>query len=554
MACSSQSLELKGCHTFAGAPKGRTCTWKRTSSGGLARATFNSPLLYCQIAARPRCHPRSPVQRHETNSDHAGRLLYQAETVASCIVMFSFSFLVLLLQIAVLSSSTNAAWEPKQREVGQPNNLFFTDEVLEFGINVTIAGTSLTLVVDTGSTDIFLLTLEPTHQFGTRMVQARMVPLDWPRLKSPASEFLLKGNATAYSGLVGFGFDDPTDPIPVGLTAMGVNGSVVGKSVLSNIFDQYPDKSRFFAVSLSRPGEDGTADGLLTIGEYDDRYSEVQHAPLLPQFPQSSRAWSFLMDGIFVAWPFDPNVTVPDGQAVGLLDTGTYSLVVPPDIRDFIYRVVPGAVQTGKNSSLSPDDWIIPCATAVDVHLVFGGQNFTMHPLDLTDIYNYVGPDGQNYTVCTGTIESGDEIGWDRGAIFGQAFLRNVYTVYGFYSPVNLSLKNFLFRFGFGNDTIGPYAQLLSQTDRTEAGAEFSAVRSQLLSAGAPELSPSDIVQLFDGPSSLGSGGSSNSAALDAAAATTPGSSTDTSSLGKYGPAGISHFCYCFWASQFQTS
>ncbi|KAJ7161151.1 aspartic peptidase domain-containing protein [Mycena filopes] len=427
--------------------------------------------------------------------------------------------------------------------------------------------------------------LDGTGENGT----VGIAPFEIAGLKIPAQAFInaTSGNVPFFSGLVGFAFDAPTDPIPQGLSAIGLNGSVVGKSVMSNIFEQYPDKPRFFAVSLSRPGDPNERDALLTIGEYDDGYSEVQYAPVLPQFPKGSGAWSFLMDGIFVnaeqvPWPVDPDGPVPDGQVQATLDTGTTHMGVPLDIRNFIYNSVPDALYTGNDSSFSQDAWIIPCNTAIDVHLVFGGQNFTVHPLDLTTLGYYIGPDGKNYTVCTGNI---DNIGAASGrqALLGQVFLRNVYTV-----------------FGYGNDTVGPHAQLLSQTNRTEAGADFSAVRSHLLAGGPPELSPSDVVQLFDGPSTSStvsssstsnaspststappstspsptttsttssssssststsliqtttsttsssstatpgvSGGSSNLAELDAAAATNPDSSTDTSSLGKYGPVVI---------------
>ncbi|KAJ7161148.1 aspartic peptidase domain-containing protein [Mycena filopes] len=326
--------------------------------------------------------------------------------------MFPFSFSLLLLQISVLSSFTQATPEPKGRNVGQQNNIFFTDDPGEYGVNVTIAGTPLTLIIDTGSTDIYILPQigpfndtganasviygDGTRESGT----VGLAPFEIAGLKIPAQAFIntTSGNSTGFSGLIGFGFDNPTDGIPAGLNAIGLNGTRIGKSAISNIFDEYPDKPRFFAVSLTRLW-DNESDGVLTIGEYDDRYSEVQHAPVLPQFPEGNGKWSFLIDGIFVnsdqvPWPVDPNGTVPDGQAQVILDTGTTHIIVPSDVRDFIYNIVPDAIHTDDNSYFG-GLWIIPCTTAIDVHVVFGGQNFTVHPLDLATLVVLKAPDGQ---------------------------------------------------------------------------------------------------------------------------------------------------------------
>lgn len=95
------------------------------------------------------------------------------------------------------------------------------------------------------------------------------------------------------------------------------------------------------------------------------------------------------------------------------------------------------------------------------------------------------------------------------------------------------------FRFSFGNESTGAYAQLLSLTDKTTAAADFSTIRSQLLAAGPPELSPADLVQRLDGSLSTStgdSGGGSQSAAAQLnVAANAPSPATD-SKLSKYGP------------------
>ncbi|KAJ6531435.1 aspartic peptidase domain-containing protein [Mycena vulgaris] len=329
-----------------------------------------------------------------------------------------------------------------------------------------------------------------------------LASLDFSGYKIPAQAFInvTNGDTGYWPGLIGLGFDSPSHPIPSAITAAGLNGTLIGKSVLSNIFDQNPDKRRIFALSLSRNDDQGgTADGSLDIDEYDDLYPEVEW----------SGGWSILMDGMFFN-----------------------------DIRDAIYSAVPGAVHTGPNSTFNENVWVIPCDAAIDLHTMFGGQNSSLHPLELSDVHVFSGPDGQSYTVCTRAIANDRAMGWGRDTLFGRTFLRNVYAV-----------------FGFGNETTGPYAQMLSQTNFTVAAADFSAIRSQLLTNGPPELFPADLVQRLDGPSSTSIASSSTSTAsspascaptgdlggqsirqLDLAANAPSTASTSDSKLSKYGP------------------
>jgi hypothetical protein len=128
-------------------------------------------------------------------------------------------------------------------------------------------------------------------------------------------------------GLVGFGFDGPRGSIPSSLTAAGYNGTDVGKAVLSSIFAQDPSKGQFFAFSLSRVGDvQDSADASLVISGYDDKYSAVQSAPLLPQFPVNSGRWSVLTEGISVGGLAIPWTSLgsdaPGGQTAVLFDTG----------------------------------------------------------------------------------------------------------------------------------------------------------------------------------------------------------------------------------------
>jgi hypothetical protein len=127
--------------------------------------------------------------------------------------------------------------------------------------------------------------------------------------------------------------------------------------------------------------------------------------------------------------------------------------------------------------------WVVPCEIEVNVTFVFGGNNFPMHPLDMTlepEIFNL-----QNITsssgapACIGSVRTklfisykyGMDIDvtqfqpftFDRGSkptydfVLGMAFMRNVYTLFDY--------GNFVYD---PNTTINerdPYIQMYSVTN-----------------------------------------------------------------------------------------
>ncbi|KAJ7660373.1 hypothetical protein DFH06DRAFT_1472396 [Mycena polygramma] len=159
--------------------------------------------------------------------------------------------------------------------------------------------------------------------------------------------------------------------------------------------------------------------------------------------------------------------------------------------QDAIYSAIPGAVRS--NSSIptgrwSSDNavWVIPCSTAINFTTTFGNRTHPIHPLDMTEFHTELGPDGQNYTYCVGSASNGGSVTNrtdDNDALFGDSFLRNVYSV-----------------FDFGDNTTDPSMRFLALTDATEAADDFARVRQQLLANNPPELSPDALIALFDGP------------------------------------------------------
>ncbi|KAJ7074763.1 aspartic peptidase domain-containing protein [Mycena amicta] len=362
-------------------------------------------------------------------------------------------------------------------------------------------------------------------------------------------------------GLVGLGFDSPKQGIQRALIAAGQNGASIGKSVLSNIFDANPSLPRLFGLSLSRAGDSGPGadEASLAIGQYDENYLGVHAMPKFPVYPPGALSWHVLakgaqVNGHDVDWLANDAAT-PFGHHVIGLDSGTTNMLVPPYIRDAIYSKVPGAALAKKSKlhnshwSNDTDVWIIPCKTPVNFSMVFGNGDsgvdsyvpYHVHPLDMTDMYTKKGPDGKTYTICVGSMTNGGSITSGKtDGLFGASFMRNVYSVFSFGDTINNTSPN----------GAPPYIQMISKTNSADyAAQDFAAVRGQnvaMSTRNAPELSPTDLIMLFDGkapamtgPSVAGGGSSSppSCPTLKNAAALSDSSDSSSGSPNKFIPA-----------------
>ncbi|KAJ7679543.1 aspartic peptidase domain-containing protein [Mycena polygramma] len=429
---------------------------------------------------------------------------------------------------------------------------------VRYTADLTVGGQTMKVILDTGSTDLWLnppggvgtfentgVTHKIAYGQGDTFINGTigLAEMSIAGHTIPRQAFInvtqnvgLDGSASGMYGLVGLGFDSPTAGIEKALTAGGYNGPEVGKSVLSSIFDMNPDKGRFFAISLSRLGDaKDTADASLSIAEYDEKYTGVQWLAKRPVFPATAKSWHILSDGATVngaAIPWTANdASTPAGQLRVGLDTGTTNIIVRPEIRDQIYAAVPGAVLAKKSSiknrywSADKDVWIVPCNTSVSFSAIFGGQPYPIHPLDLTELRTQVGPDGVKYTVCVGSVTNGGSItSGTTDALYGDSFLRNVYTVYS-----------------FGDNETSPYIQFLSQTNEWEATQDFAHVRQEQLAQSPPEIAPADLIRIFDGVSVTTTTSTSPSSTAQVAAghlvAAAVTSGTDSPTGANYFPA-----------------
>ncbi|KAJ7023592.1 aspartic peptidase domain-containing protein [Mycena alexandri] len=433
-----------------------------------------------------------------------------------------FAFGSSAVQLAMQRPSPEASSNGKSNLINSNNQRYST--------NITIAGQVVNVLIDTGSTDLWVAPpaglpsfndtgLSTTIRYGTGAnfvtgdIGVNQFELD-SQFTIPSQAFLFAtssaGEESDFSaghfGIWGLGFNTPGSS-QINDAVQHVHGTTdtSGQSVLANIFAQNASISDFIGISLSRTGDqEGTADASLTISEYDSDYEAVQNSPQIPQTPPNTRAWTILLDSLSVGgkkidWPTTMPTVAPAGKNVVLLDTGTTNILMPEAQITAIYSSIPGAVLAPNSQNIplvqfstTADVWVVPCTAQVDIVASFGGQDFPIHPLDVSDMQVLSSPDGsQNYTVCTGAFTDIGTIGQNEtDALFGDSFLRNVYTV---------------FDFGTGGSTQGPpFVQMLSNTDATASAADLINVRRQNMLSMPPEIAPIDLVKVFNGTEAAG--------------------------------------------------
>ncbi|KAA1469019.1 acid protease [Dentipellis sp. KUC8613] len=271
------------------------------------------------------------------------------------------------------------------------------------------------------------------------------------------------------------------------------NDTTLGRTALSNIFAHNSSIPNFITFLLGRLDDpDDIADGVFTIGEYADGYQDVEKAPKLSRFPPQLPVWGTLLDAMHVngeahTWKSVvpslvhsvPNITVPEGKAISVLDCGTTLPLLPSDAVDFIYGKIPGAISLNKT-------WIVPCSSSVNLTFTLGGQEYPIHPLDLTIISPQTFADGKNRTICMNSYQAGDSNVTLADAMLGMGFLRNVYASF-----------NFGAKAANGTITVEPFIQLLSTVDTDKMQADFIKSRREALAQFPPEATLDQVKAEF---------------------------------------------------------
>ncbi|KAJ7089136.1 aspartic peptidase domain-containing protein [Mycena epipterygia] len=372
---------------------------------------------------------------------------------------------------------------------------------VRYTTNLTINGQSFNVLIDTGSSDIWVI---PPSNF---IFDNTGIPILAPFAGGNVSGTIGFGsvelgtykvaqqvfqNATfidvdlvqslGIDGLIGLAFESiETSPITATLQANGSN-PILGNPFLFNIFDQTPGQNNFIGISLSRTGDlEDTADASFTINELDPTYAAVANAPPIPLLPGILDRWriavdGFSVDGVDVPLPSSVVSTVPVGKLATILDTGTPTASLPGPLIDSIFSKIPGSSLTVVDGAGAPGPiWTVPCNTTSIVSVGMGGQLFPIHPLDLSGVFvNNV----TNVVTCIVPWSAVPGSPNDFDMIFGDSFMRNFYSVFNFGAV--------------SQDPTGSSVQLLSQTNATSAKTDVINVRmAQITPTGQSSAGPS---------------------------------------------------------------
>ncbi|CEL56532.1 putative aspartic-type endopeptidase CTSD OS=Arthroderma benhamiae (strain ATCC MYA-4681 / CBS 112371) GN=CTSD PE=3 SV=1 [Rhizoctonia solani AG-1 IB] len=411
------------------------------------------------------------------------------------------------------------------------NNIYTT--------TVQVKGKDVVLQVDTGSSDTWLYPTSSTRDLYTDVIPYNDIPITLSYGRGQVAGYvaqmgigfagytiqnqavllveqqkemsLIEANLT--NGLLGLGFDTLSS---ISNTVVQRTQQTWGRTLLSNIFISDPTTPNHIAFRLDRHDDGNSTDvGAFDVGTFASGFESVNNTAEIPIFSSSTQAnlyWNILVDGVTLngkAQTLQSTVNggtqaPPAGKVSAVLDTG-YSLPqLSPQLAHDIYSAMGGVlVDDGTNTT-----YAVPCMAEAQLVFSIGGHTIPIHPLDLTQVQTVTSTRGTNYTLCINAYQpfSSNAGGGEVDYILGDAFLRNVYSVYDYGDFVQ----------GLSGLAQGdPYIKLLPLTDPTAASAEFKTARAATLSAPGmpPQLEPTTI---NGNPKAIpGTGGGSSSRSGD---------------------------------------
>ncbi|CAL1706249.1 unnamed protein product [Somion occarium] len=379
-----------------------------------------------------------------------------------------------------------------QKRFSIKENIYNDNEIF-YSVNITLGGKEFPVQIDTGASDFWIkppfdvkftnvTKVQSVLQFAGGAVLGNISFADMTlgpiRVKSQALVHVIEQrnfdnlfNRSIF-GILGLSFPQSSQILHDSEQLFGAN-STKGRTFLGNVFAQNKSTPNFFTVLLGRQDDlKGPRDGVFTISEYDSQYGNITSQPKL--FHPSNKSkndnalplWSVPMDKMFVngkEFKFNKS-SVPgleSGKTAMLLDTGFTLSYIPGAAVDFIYKSISGAKFDKKNQL-----WEVPCENTTQLDFVFGGKNFSIHPLDITRVKT-VGHE----TVCQSTfraMQPNPALALD--GILGVPFMKNVYAAFDFGDKSSKIAPNV------------PFVRMISTTDAKAASPEFKTVRSRQVS------------------------------------------------------------------------
>ncbi|KAF9225690.1 acid protease [Gyrodon lividus] len=381
-----------------------------------------------------------------------------------------------------------ATLTPRNNKQGADNNTLLTitnESNLEYTGKVNVGGHDFTIIIDTGSSDLWITTSEKikittntntnvnlTYGIGSAYgnIAYTTVSFGGYQVENQAFVNVQKTLDMTGQGILGLGL--------IGLSEVARESKTkTAQPIMANIFTQHPSTPMFVGLALER-SEDGedTSGGVLSIGEYDPQFSNISGTSKHPVTPTSSSRWTIAMSKMTVNgkdYTLKSDVQgTKKGQAIALIDSGTSLAYIPSDAVDAIYSVIDGAVHVKTNDQ---DSWYVPCLSQSNVSFTFGSDTYPINPMELTTPVT-ITDNGKQYTVCLNAFQAplnGEQA--DLDFLLGDIFMRNVYSVFNFGNSTTP-----------GDDTKSSSIQFLSRTNQDQVYQNFADNRKQSLRAHPP--------------------------------------------------------------------
>ncbi|KAI0696263.1 acid protease [Cytidiella melzeri] len=360
----------------------------------------------------------------------------------------------------------------------------------EYIANVTLGGRVIPVLLDTGSSDLWVTgdvpgttdlgkSVSVSYAVGEASGDINSADLDFAGYHIKDQAYLLVKNTSSFSiNISAQGFE--------GLIGLGPNtGSVIldkldddsGNSVLNRIFSQNTTSANYLSLLLDRKSSvTESFTGQLTISEPVAGFENITSMPKLEvkavhKLTDEDQHWQVYTDANGVIGPDGQPIKVdsivpsaPDGQLIAVFDSGYTLPQVPRAMSDAIYGRVQGAEWNAQYQA-----WTVPCTQLINLSFMFGGVEYPIHPLDVsTSDFGIV--DSTGSPVCLGAfqpITSAFSLLGEYDIILGMSFLRNAYTLFDYGDWVDES----------SNDRNDPYIQLMSTMNKATAKQEFIKVR-----------------------------------------------------------------------------
>ncbi|EIW81199.1 acid protease [Coniophora puteana RWD-64-598 SS2] len=364
---------------------------------------------------------------------------------------------------------------------------------MRYTVNATLGGESVTLMVDTGSSDFIVTKQIPsasvvneqynvTIEYGIGKAAGGVYSATLDLLDTSISNqyYMYDPSSQAAGGtdgLLGLG------PGEGSMILSQANNNATASPPIDRIFAINNNTDNYVGIHLGRSNDTNNAyPGDLTVGSPLADFSNVLNQPKLEvtQVQQSIRSyqhWQTYLDQDGIKGPDGTRIPMKSrvtgsehpNKANVMLDTGYTFPQVPAHVAKALYQDIPGA-QLQNTTIASGLLWTLPCDQKVSASFYFAGVEFPIHPLDLnfkpvtTDVVP--GTNVEN-AICYGAFQPYEGnlmvdgvIAYDM--ILGMAFLRNVYMSINYGPPSNLN----------GAPTQS-FIQLLPITNATQACGEF---------------------------------------------------------------------------------